>query len=412
MSATDRLHHDDPLHLRFEARVLAHASFHDAPAVILDRTAFYPESGGQMGDRGALSGEAVLDVQVDDAGVVHHLLAVSPGAVPALAPGATVLGEVDRPRRRLHMALHTAQHMLSRALEDEAGAATVSARLGETTCTIDVDRDALDEGRVAAAEALVNAVIEDDLPVRQYFPDPAELPLLPLRRAPKVTDRVRVVAIGDFDVSPCGGTHCTRTAQVGLVRVLGVERYKGKARVSFSASRRAVAELRDEAGTLRALARDFTCGPRDVPAAVEKLRRELAEAREALGRARIRVAEALADELSAAALARRGDAGGDLLVIGVVDDATPDLLRKIAQRITARPDAVALLAGRAADGQPVLAARGSATSFACGAFLKRAATATGGRGGGRPETAEGRIPADADWMSAVAAALAEPGPRP
>ena len=404
MPPTLRLHHDDPLLLRFDARVLAHAAWGDAPSVVLDHTAFYPESGGQMGDRGTLAGCPVVDVQVDDHGTVHHLLDAPPA--PELAVGQGVGGAVERGRRRLHMALHTAQHMLSRALEDEASAATVSARLGETTCTIDVDRDALDERRVAAAEALVNAAIDDDLPVRQYFPDPADLARLPLRRAPKVTENIRVVAIGDFDVSPCGGTHCTRTAQVGLVRVTAVERYKGKARVVFSAGRRATGELTGEAGALRALARDFTCGPLDVPAAVEKLRRELTEAREALGHARLRVADALADELVAAAAARQAGTPGDLLVVGLVDDATVDLLRKVARRVTARPDAVALLAGRAADGTLVLIARGAASAFGCGAFLKRAAAAAGGRGGGRPESAEGRLPPGADWEAIVAATLA------
>jgi len=404
MSPTLRLHYDDPLHLRFEARVLGQATWGGAPSIVLDRSAFYPESGGQMGDRGLLGGVPVVDVQVDDAGVVHHLIEAA--SAPALAPGTVVAGGIDRARRRLHMALHTAQHMLSRALEDEASAATVSARLGETSCTLDVDRDVLDERRVAAAEALVNAVIEDDAAVRQYFPDAEELQKLPLRRAPKVSEHVRVVMIGDFDVSPCGGTHCTRTAQVGVVRVLGVERYKGKARVTFSAGRRAFGELAEEAGLLRSLGRDFTCGPRDVRAAVEKLRRDLTEAREALGHARLRVAEALADELTAAAVARRGEAGGDLLVIGLIEDATVDLLRKVAQRITARPDAVALLAGRAPEGIYVLAARGSASTFPCGAFLKLAAMSAGGRGGGRPEMAEGRLPAGADWRSAVSAALA------
>jgi alanyl-tRNA synthetase len=192
-----------------------------------------------------------------------------------------------------------------------------------------------------------------------------------------------------------------------VVRVLGVERYKGKARVSFSAGQRALGELAEEARLLRGLGRELTCGPGEVRAGIDKIRRELAEAREALGRAQLRVAEAIADELIARAEARRGDAGGDLLVIGLVDDATIELLRKVAQRVTARAGAVALIAGRSPEGVLVLAARGSGSAFPCGAFLKRAVTVAGGRGGGRPEAAEGRMPAGADWETAVAAALAD-----
>ncbi|MFP2909004.1 alanyl-tRNA editing protein, partial [Pyxidicoccus sp. 3LFB2] len=282
MAPTERLYYADPFLHRFTARALSQGTWSGAPSVVLERTAFYPEAGGQMGDRGVLGGLPVRDVQVDDAGTVHHLLDV-PEGTPLPTPGTELAGEVDRVRRRANMSLHTGQHMLSRALVDIAGAATVSSRLGETLCTIDTDQDTLDERLVAEAEARVNDIIDDDIPIRSFFPTPEELAALPLRRAPKVTDNIRVIQIGDFDVSPCGGTHCTRSGQVGMVRVLGVERYKGKGRVLFSAGPRARRELWEEAGTLRAMARAFTCGVPEVPVAVDKLRRELTEAREALG---------------------------------------------------------------------------------------------------------------------------------
>lgn len=396
MSPTERLYYADPLLLRFTGRVIAHGAWNGAPSLVLERSAFYPESGGQMGDRGRVAGLAVTDVQVADDGAVHHVVA---GALPAV--GAEVEGEVDRDRRRAHMALHTGQHMLSRALADVAEAATVSSRLGETSCTIDVDREVLDERRVAEAEDLVNAIVDDDTAVRAFFPTADELAKLPLRRAPKVTGNIRIVAVGDFDFTPCGGTHCTRTAQVGLVKVIGLERYKGKARVSFSAGPRARRDLWQDADLLRDLGRELTCGPRDVRTAIERLRRELSDAREALGHARGRIAEAAAAELAARAEANGG------LAVGVVDDAGVELLRAVATRITARPEAVAILAGRTGDGMAAMVSRGSTSRFDCGAFLKRAAAAAGGRGGGRPEHAEGRLPKEADWPAIVASLLAE-----
>jgi alanyl-tRNA synthetase len=258
----------------------------------------------------------------------------------------------------------------------------------------------LDERRVAEAEDLVNAIIDDDIAIRAFFPSPEELAALPLRRAPKVTDNVRVIQIGEFDVSPCGGTHCTRSAQVGMVRVLGVERYKGKGRVLFSAGRRARSELWQEAATLRALGRTYSCGPLDVPASVDKLRRDLTDVREALGAARAKLAESTAAEL-AAQLAQ----SPDKRVVAVLDGATPEYLRSVAARLTSQPEAVVLLAGRAPEGLAVLITRGSGSSFGCGAFLKRAAEAAGGRGGGRPEHAEGRLPPNTDWMALVASLL-------
>ena len=322
--ATPRLYHDDPLLLAFTATVLGHGELGGRRTVILDRTAFYPESGGQMADRGRLAGLPIADVQVDDAGVVHHVLE---GELPPV--GTLVPGEIDRARRRLHMALHTGQHMLSRALADVARAETVSSRLGETVCTVDLDGRAPDERQLAAAEEMVNAVIEDDVAIRAFFPTADELRALPLRRAPKVSEDIRVIAIGDFDVSPCGGTHCTRSAQVGLVKITGVERYKGKLRVSFSAGRRARSELRGDHETLRALARELTCGPADVPGALERLRRELALVRDAEKRASARLAEAAAADLAA-----RAAASGRPQAIAAFDDASIDFLRTVASRVT------------------------------------------------------------------------------
>jgi alanyl-tRNA synthetase len=147
---------------------------------------------------------------------------------------------------------------------------------------------------------------------------------------------------------------------------------------------------------LRGLAEQFSSGPRDVPAAVDKLRRELDAARDALGQARARLAQRAADEMMETARA-----AGSPWVIGALDDARAELLRAVAERVTEEPTAVALLAGCDDDGIPVVVARGRDSAFDCGAFLKRAAQAAGGRGGGRPERAEGRMPAGIDWPSLV-----------
>jgi alanyl-tRNA synthetase len=387
-----RLYYDDPLLLAFDARVTAHGTHGGRPSIILDRTAFYPESGGQMADRGLLGGLPIVDVHEDEQGVVHHLVE---GERPAV--GTEVRGEIDRTRRRLHMALHTGQHMLSRALLDVARGETVSSRLGETVCTIDLAIAKAEERDIARAEELVNSVVEDDVAVRAFFPDPKELAALPLRRPPKVETNIRVVQIGDFDVSPCGGTHCLRTAQVGLVRVIGIERYKGMIRVSFHAGRRAREELARESDVLRGLGRELTCGPAEVPLAITKLRRELGETRESLGHARERMAVAAAEELMRSADGKR--------VIAAFEDADSRFLRAVAKRVTSEPGWVALVAGTAEGGMLMLAARAEATDFDCGAFIKRAAQAGGGRGGGRAEMAEGRLPAPVDWKQLVGGLL-------
>ena len=396
---TVRLEHEDPFLARFDARVVAHASFAGRPSVVLDRSAFYPESGGQLADHGRLGGARVVDVQIDEGGAVHHLL--EDGA-PLPALGEAIAGEVDRVRRRLHMSLHTGQHMLSRALVDVASAETASSRLGESACTIDVVAGAtLDERAVGRAEDLVNAVIDDDVAIRAYFPSDAELAALPLRRAPKVTENVRVVSIGEFDVTPCGGTHCVRSAQVGLLRVTALERYKGSMRVTFSAGPRARRELSVHDEALRSLARSLTCAPTDVAQALERVRRELETTREGLGRARSVLAQAAAEDLWSDA-----ERVGDPHVIAAFDEGGVEFLRAVSARLVTKPRAVALLAMRSPDGVHVLVDRATDSGFDCGGFVKMLASKSGGRGGGRVDHAEGRLPVGVDWAALVRGLLA------
>lgn len=389
--ATARLYFDDSWLTTFEADVVGISRFADWPSVVLDRTAFYPEAGGQMADRGTLSIDGrevgVVDVQVGDDGVVHHRLAGD----PTIAAGSRAAGVIDRPRRLEHMALHTGQHMLSQALLLEADAPTVSARLGESTCTIDLDRPSLREGAVACAEALVNDLIDARRSIRAFFPTAAELATLKLRRTPKVEHDIRVVEVEGFDVTPCGGTHCGNTSEVGLVQVVGIERYKGKMRLSFVSGRRARAELGRDSRALNAIARELSTSAQELAAAIQKLRTELGAERSRSG--------ALARQLGAnrgIELARLARERGETRVVAVIPEGSVELLRALAGSITAELDGVAILAGDDGEGQPIIVSRAAGQAIDCGAFLKDLAARGGGRGGGRPQHAEGRLPAGAD----------------
>jgi alanyl-tRNA synthetase len=391
-TATTLLYHRDAGLTRFDAPVLAHASAAGRPSVVLAETAFYPEAGGQQADRGTLAGLAVVDVQVDDDGVVHHVLDAPADARPAV--GAVVAGAIDVPRRRLFRALHTAQHALSQALIEVAAAETVSSRLGESVLTIDVDVPALDRGRAEAAVERVNGLVEEDRPVRAWFPSAEALAALPLRRRPKVSENVRVVEIDGFDVSPCGGTHVDHTAQLGLVVLEGLERYKGMVRVSFSAGRQARARLEAESRTLRALASTFSAGPLEVPPAIDKLRRELDDAR-----AQARGLSAALAARDAAALDAQTPAPA--LVVARLDVGGREHLRAVGVELERRGRSSAL-AGVDGDGLAVVVTRGAGQAFDAGALLKRLAAAAGGKGGGRPDRAEAKLPLGVDLVALVA----------
>jgi len=384
--ATEKLYWATPFAVTFEATA-RRGELAGKPSLVLERTLFYPESGGQLADVGTLvvgGGELrVIDVQVDDDGFIHHFVEGELAAGPAV-------GTIDPARRRDHMAQHTAQHALSRALVDVARAETVSSRLGASSCTIDVE-GALDERSLARAEDLVNAIVTSDVGVRQMFPTAEELPKLALRRAPKVAQGVRVIDIDGFDMSPCGGTHCTRTGQIGAVRVVGLERYKGGWRVTFHAARRALDDARKKEAVLGELARDFTCGVLDVGQAVSKLRSDLKARTDAMATMRGELVELLAERI----LAAHPPTGAVQKIVVLRDHDDLAMLRALAGRLTAREDVVAFCAS--ADDKngadlSIVVQRGSKADFDCGAWLKAAAAANGGRGGGRPERAEGRLP--------------------
>jgi alanyl-tRNA synthetase len=433
--ATEKLYWMDPFALTFSGARARRASFATSaagggepaqPSIVLDRTLFYPESGGQMADAGtlAIAGRTlhVRDVQIDDAGDIHHLLAETLDELAELgddlARGSVeVAGEIDRSRRLDHMAQHTAQHALSRALVDVVHAETISARLGAGGCTIDVD-GAVDDRDLARAEDLVNSVVTGDVTVRQLFPTPEELARIPLRKAPSVDHDVRIIEIEGFDFTPCGGTHCTRTGQIGLVRVVGLERTVLRMRdaerakrpgwrVTFHAGRRALDDVRAKEAVLAGLARDFTCGMLDVGAAVGKLQGELKARSDLLATTRGELVELLAERVLAA---HPPDPSGTTRVVVVRDDGPGSdlsMLRTLAGRLASRSDVVAFCASRdrAASGAPaggeggsprsewiVVVQRGATADFDCGKWVKNTAGAHGGRGGGRPERAEGRLP--------------------
>ena len=381
---TRRLYHDDAYLRRFDATVIAMTTFKDKPAAVLDQTAFYPEAGGQLGDRGTLGGVDVRDTQELDDGTIIHI-------VDAVVPLGAIAGELDWARRRQHMAQHTAQHLLSGTLLDRAQAATASARLGESALTIDVTRDRVPDAELAAAEDLANDLVDDDLAIRAWFPDADELAQIKLRRDPKVVADIRVVAIGDFDFSPCGGTHCARTAQLGQVRITGSERYKGMTRVTFTAGRRARAELFSRDQVLRGLASRFSCAPAEVPAAIDKLARDVDAHSTELTALRGRLATLVAESLH----------GSGAAIAALPGDA--ELMRAVAAKLVAAGRDALLYAPEAGT---VLLMRAPGSAIDCGSLWKQLAAKLGGRGGGKADRADGRLaqPVD-DWAGVVGALL-------
>ena len=396
-----RLEWDDPSRTGFAATVVQCTTFGGRPSIVLDQSCFYPESGGQMGDHGVLTIGAnacqVLDTQIDDAKVVHHI--VDDTAILATA-GDPVVGAIDIQRRRENACLHTGQHVLSSALLREWGANTMSSRLGETGCNIDLDKDGVNEAKIANAEALANHIVDSALAVQQFFPTSEQLSAIAFRRTPKVLEGIRVVTVGDFDVTPCGGTHVRNSAEVGLIRVTSVERAKGRVRVMFESGPRARRTLFAAHTRMRELASTMTCSEIELPHALGKLRDSLQSTRSALQTAQARLAEG-----ECATLLERMRAQGEHLVTATFS-GDANFLRQLAPRLLDGGAQVVVLAGVTDDGIALFCARSDVeTAFDCGAFVKALTKECGGKGGGKAERAEGRLPPQADVGAAIARVL-------
>jgi alanyl-tRNA synthetase len=274
--ASEQLYHDDPYTTRFRARVAAAGEHAGRPAVELEATCFYPEGGGQSGDRGTLGGARVVDVQVTQEGRIWHLLG------SADAPSGEVDAEVDWVRRFDHMQQHTGQHVLSAAFDRLVGAPTLSSTLGEEHGVIEVALAGADWRLVERVEEAANQIVWEDRPVALHWVEPGEVGRLQLRKAPAVTGRVRVVEIPDWDASACGGTHVRRSGEVGAIKVIRWEKVRGNVRFEFLCGGRA---LRDHAWRTEALveaARRRTLKDCDVIAQLERAADERDELRKGL----------------------------------------------------------------------------------------------------------------------------------
>ncbi len=371
-----RLDLADPYLVRFEADVVAARRHGERPAVILSRTAFYPEGGGQPADRGTIAGVEVLDVQEAE-GEVLHVLA---GPVPS----GRVECAVDWPRRFDHMQQHHGQHLLSAAFERVHGARTLSFHLGDETCSIDLDCPAarLDAAALRAAEAVCNEAVWKDLPVLARDFAPEEIARLPLRKEPMKGSRV--VVVEGVDASPCGGTHPRRTGEVGAVAVLRAQKWGEGSRVEFACGARVVRALALASERLGAASQSLRCAPPELPEAVARLAEESLARKKEIDRLVLSLAEAAADRLA-------GGRAGPVAARLEPPLAAPSGLRAVAQALAAR-GRVALLAGADEGRASLCFARPRGPGPHLGDLVREAAALLGGKGGGSPDLAQGGGP--------------------
>ena len=381
-AATERLYYDNAYLTHFEGRVLVCQPDGELFRVLLDRSAFYPTSGGQPFDTGMLGDARVVDVNVENDQVWHHV-------TKALTAGNTVSGVIDWQRRLDHMQQHAGDHLIAGALHRMLGGVTIGLHTGEDVSTIDVAMPGgethLSPEWLEKIERDVNEKIQQDVPIRCWFPEEAELAVLPLRKKPTVSHHVRVVAIGTDEMVACGGTHPSSAGQIGLVKILSATPARGKMRVAFLAGMRAIAHynrcFRSAHEAAEMISSNLEGLPQGVAAQLERLykaEKELA----ALKRehliagipAMLEKAQVLTD--------------GTKLVSGFVE-ADGQLLRELVSQIIAHPGMIALMGARSGDQALYVFGRAADVQADMGKLMRAAVLPHGGKGGGKPDFAQG-----------------------
>ena len=372
MSDTDRLYYTDSAHTQFVADVVGVELAGDRQIVCLDRTAFYPTSGGQPHDTGWLGSMPVVDVVDRDDGSVWHV--VETGSV--LPVGQVVEGRVDRARRFDHMQQHTGQHVLSAELARLANARTVGFHLGSDKVSIDLDRSLL-PGEIADAESAANEVVWDDRPVTVRFVSVNEAVKLELRKPSTRTGRIRLVEIRGCDLSACGGTHVKNTGSVGVIAVCRAERFKSGTRLEFVCGDRALHHFRRQRNQLEGCVRLLSVPPDELVTEIGRNQSEKLDQRRTIRILQVRLIALDASQLVASAKPK----GGAIVVVSQLGGHDARSLKAVALEIARRPSHVAALIS---DTEPlgVVVARASNVALDSLALIGPALERWGGRGGG------------------------------
>ena len=385
---TDRLYFTDPYLRTFDATIARVDRRDDRLVLTLDRTAFYPSSGGQPFDTGSLGGLRVVDVVDEEDGSISH---VAESGTLNPEPGSSVHGEIDWARRFDHMQQHSGQHVLSAAFDTLFNVRTVSFHLGAVASTIDLARE-MSPAEIAAAEHEANRIVWEDRPVGIRFATAEEAAQLPLRKESVRGGTLRLIDVQDFDLSACGGTHVARTGGIGVIAVASWERFKGGQRLEFVCGGRALDGYRTFRDAMTASVRLLSVLPEELPAAIERMQGDAKEQKRATVGLQNELARYHAEDMANGAeeVRLKPDTTGDArcrLVARAVD-ADANGLKSLASAIVAKPGFLVVLVSTTSPALAVIA-RSVDVTVSAQQLLAALIKQFGGRGGGRPEMAQG-----------------------
>jgi alanyl-tRNA synthetase len=384
---TEQLYFDDPFTLEFEAEVLESRQLDGGRfGVVLPRTYFYPTSGGQEHDTGSIGDAQILDVYKDGDTIVHVLDRVlASGSYPA---------RIDRERRFRNMQHHTAQHILSASFLEVADIDSISANInGDTPSTIDLAVGEVDDETLRRAEEFANGMFFEDRAVKTFYVTDEEVPNLPFRKPPKVSGRIRVVEVDGpstgsgepFDLTPCGGTHVTKTGMIGMLKIVRTERVKQKLRIHFVAGLQALDFFQQMQAAAQGAALLLDTGVDDLVVSVEKLQAQLKQTQSELDSSRGILLGVEAEKLAASA-----ENVGDLhLVTKLFENRPATELRSLANKLLSEPGIVVILAAFDGAKLSMVVACADNTNLDARILLDNHLVPFGGSGGGSQTLAQG-----------------------
>jgi alanyl-tRNA synthetase len=365
---TKKLYFDDPYQVEFNSKVLKKISRHDKPAVILEQTCFYPESGGQPADKGSINGIEVTDVIEEDGNIIHLL--------DRKVESDVIQGKLDWEIRFDHMQQHAGQHVLSQSFYELTRGETLSFHMGEENSTVEIDVHKISEREVAEVEKLANSIVFQNKEIKSYFVSEDQIVDVPLRGLPKKSGRIRVVEVSGFDYTACGGTHPQRTGEIGMIKILKLERIRNNIKFEFLCGKRALRDYIAKNIILNQVAVKFSVNHQELPLAAEKLFSDFQTLKKTNKKTQRRISRIEAREIIQEAK--------DHFIHNIFTDKTTEELRFLALNIIETPGLVVFLGLKKVKKVHVVLARSNDFDIDMRELVPIVAEQIKGKGGGRP----------------------------
>ncbi len=369
---TKRLYFDNPYQVEFKANIIGREKHEQGPVLILDQTCFYPESGGQPADKGRINGVEVLDVLEKEAKILH--------VVQSEVESDEVNGVIEWETRFDHMQQHSGQHILSQCFDTLFDAKTLSFHLGLRASTVEIDKRDIMEDEVEKVETLANEIVFQDEEICTYITPEEMIEKVPLRKPPQKTGHIRVVQISDFDYSACGGTHPSKTGEIGLIKILKWERIRNNLRFEFVCGRRALVDYGIKNRIIREVAVKFNVGEGELVGSIDKMIAELKDHRRRLRKAQEKILDIEAQEIM-----RNADGN---VIKEIFAGRPPDEIRILALTIIRSGKYIVLFGTDLQDRVHVVLACSESLERDMRDLIPVVSSLVGGKGGGRPTLVE------------------------